>query len=145
LTILDQERSETVKIGERSGTVRNGERSEKVNGKEHLGRIESERSNALKRIVENGHGTVTVWSRSRIKNKRNTVFKKKIIFHVRCQKIFLLKKCLLKLLIMTNPAQKIIQRNLARSCSKNNPAKSCLFLPIIYFASTCKSIFLDPA
>jgi hypothetical protein len=77
-TILDQERSET---------VRNGERSETVNGQEHLGTIESERSNALKRKVENGHGTFTVRSRSRIKNKRNTVFKKKNIFHVRCQKI----------------------------------------------------------
>ena len=34
-------------------------RSETVrNGQEHLGTIESERSNALERIVENGHGTV---------------------------------------------------------------------------------------
>ena len=44
---------------------------------------------------------------------------------------------------MPNLAQKIILLNLARSCSKNNPAKSCLFLPIIDLASTCKSIFLD--
>ena len=48
----------------RSGTVRNGwERSGTVNGQEHLGTIESERSNALERIVENGHGTVMVRSR----------------------------------------------------------------------------------
>ena len=38
---------------------RNGERSGTMNGQEHLGAIESERSNALERIVENGHGTVT--------------------------------------------------------------------------------------
>jgi hypothetical protein len=49
------------------------ERSGTVNGQEHLGTIESERSNALERIVENGHGTVTVRSRSRIKNERKTV------------------------------------------------------------------------
>ena len=35
------------------------ERSGTVNGQENLGTIESERSNALERIVENGHGTVT--------------------------------------------------------------------------------------
>jgi hypothetical protein len=38
-----------------SKTLRNGERSGTVNGQEHLGTIESERSNALERIVENGH------------------------------------------------------------------------------------------
>jgi hypothetical protein len=55
-------RSKTVGNGERSVTVngRNGERSGTVNGQEHLGTIESERSNALERIVENGHGTVTL-------------------------------------------------------------------------------------
>jgi hypothetical protein len=37
----------------RSETVRNGERQE------HLGTIELERSNAMERIVENGHGTIT--------------------------------------------------------------------------------------
>ena len=31
-----------------------------VNGQEHLGTIESDRSNALERIVKNGHGTVTL-------------------------------------------------------------------------------------
>jgi hypothetical protein len=31
------------------------ERSGSVNGQEHLGTIESERSNALERLVENGH------------------------------------------------------------------------------------------
>ena len=31
-----------------------------MNGQEQLGTIESERSNALEPIVENGHGTVTV-------------------------------------------------------------------------------------
>jgi hypothetical protein len=66
---------------ERSGTLRNGERSGAVNGQEHLGTIESERSNALERIVENGHGTFTVRSRSRIKNERNTV----IIFNNKYQ------------------------------------------------------------
>jgi hypothetical protein len=45
-----QERSRTVRIGKHSGTV---------NGQEHLVTIESERSNALERIVENGHGKVT--------------------------------------------------------------------------------------
>jgi hypothetical protein len=76
-----QERSETVRNGQkRSGTVngqrstvRNGERSGKVNGQEHLGTIESERSNALERIVENGHDTVTLRSRLRSKNERNTL------------------------------------------------------------------------
>jgi hypothetical protein len=33
-----------------------------MNGQEHLGTFESERSNALERIVENGHGTLTVMS-----------------------------------------------------------------------------------
>ena len=47
----------------RSETVRNGERQE------HLGTIESERSNVMERIVENG----TVRSRSRSKNERITV------------------------------------------------------------------------
>ena len=39
----------------RSKTLRNGERSGTVNGQEHLGTIESERSNALERIVKNDH------------------------------------------------------------------------------------------
>jgi hypothetical protein len=43
--------------------VRNGEWSGTVNGQEHLGTIQSERSNALERIVENGHGMVTGRSR----------------------------------------------------------------------------------
>jgi hypothetical protein len=34
-----------------------------MNGQEHLGTIESERSNASERIVENGHDTVTLRSR----------------------------------------------------------------------------------
>ena len=37
--------------------IRNGERSGTVNGQERLGDFESERSNALERIVKNGHGT----------------------------------------------------------------------------------------
>ena len=53
----------TVRNGERSGTMNGQERSGTVNGKEHLGTIESERSNAMERIVENGHGKVTVRSR----------------------------------------------------------------------------------
>jgi mRNA degradation ribonuclease J1/J2 len=39
-------------IIKQSGTVRNGQ--------EHIETFESERSNALERIVENGHGTVTL-------------------------------------------------------------------------------------
>ena len=35
--------------------------------------------------------------------------------------------------------------NLARSYSNNNPAKYCLFLPIVDIASTHKSHLLDPA
>jgi hypothetical protein len=70
-----RERSGTVNAHEPSGTVRNGhERSGTVNDQEHIGTIELERSNALERIVENGHGTVTVRSRSRSKNESNTVF-----------------------------------------------------------------------
>jgi hypothetical protein len=52
----------------------NDERSGTLNGQERLGTIESVRSNALERIVENGQGTVTGQSRSRSKNERNTVF-----------------------------------------------------------------------
>jgi hypothetical protein len=52
----------------RSKTLRNGERSGTVNGQEHLGTIESERSNALERIVENGHGTVTLTHQKRKKH-----------------------------------------------------------------------------
>jgi hypothetical protein len=44
-----------------------------MDGQEHLGTIESERSKALERIVENGHGTFTVRSSSRSKNERNAV------------------------------------------------------------------------
>jgi hypothetical protein len=43
----------------RSKTLRNGEWSGIVNGQRCLGAFESERSNALGRIFENGHGTVT--------------------------------------------------------------------------------------
>jgi hypothetical protein len=53
--------------GERPGTVNahitlknDQERSGTVNGQERLGTFESERSNALERIVENGHGTFTL-------------------------------------------------------------------------------------
>ena len=63
-----RERSGTVRNGERSGTVRNGERPGTVNGQEHLGTIESERSNALERIVKNGHGTVTLTHQKRKKH-----------------------------------------------------------------------------
>jgi hypothetical protein len=57
--------------GERSRTLRNGhERSGTVNGQEHVGTIESERSNALERIVENGHGTVTLTHQKRKKHCR---------------------------------------------------------------------------
>jgi hypothetical protein len=49
---------------ERSGTVNVKERSVTVNGQERVGKIESERSNALERIVENGHGTVTLRDRN---------------------------------------------------------------------------------
>jgi len=67
------------------GTLRNGqERSWKrpckpwtLNGQERLGMFESERKNALERAVENVHGTLTVLSRSRFKNDRNTVDIKK--------------------------------------------------------------------
>jgi hypothetical protein len=55
-------------------TIENAhKRSGTMNGQEHLGTIESERSNALERIDENGHGSVTVQSRSRSENERNTV------------------------------------------------------------------------
>jgi tRNA (Thr-GGU) A37 N-methylase len=69
------------KLIKRSGTVRNDyetvenaqERSGTVNGQEHLGTIESERSNALERIVENVHVTVTLTRQKRKKhcNLRN--------------------------------------------------------------------------
>jgi hypothetical protein len=50
-----------------------------MKGQEHLGTIESERSNALERIVENGHGTITV----RSKNERNTVTNRiEMVFNV---------------------------------------------------------------
>ena len=52
------------------------ERSGTVNGQEHLGTIESERSNALERIVENGHGTVTL---TRKKRKKRCTKKSRII------------------------------------------------------------------
>ena len=51
----------------------NGQERWTLNGQERLGTFESERNNALERIVENGHGTVTLRSRSRFKNERNTV------------------------------------------------------------------------
>jgi hypothetical protein len=53
----------------RSKTVENAqERSGTMNGQEHLGTIESERSNASERIVENGHGTVTFTHQKRKKH-----------------------------------------------------------------------------
>jgi len=51
------------------------ERSGPVNEQERLGMFESELSNALERIVKNGHGKFTVLSRSPIKNERITVGK----------------------------------------------------------------------
>jgi hypothetical protein len=42
-----------------SKTLRNAHKTTE-NAQEHLGTIESKRSNALERIVENGHGTVTL-------------------------------------------------------------------------------------
>jgi hypothetical protein len=55
------ERSGTVWNGlERSEKVWNGERSGTVNGQECPGMFKSERSKTLERIVENGHGTVTL-------------------------------------------------------------------------------------
>ena len=59
-----QKRSSTLRNGpDMNGqgrlTVRDGERSWTVNSQERLGTFESERSNALERIVENGHGRVT--------------------------------------------------------------------------------------
>jgi hypothetical protein len=45
---------------ERSGTMNAHERSGAMNGQERLGTFKSERSNALERIVENGHGTFTL-------------------------------------------------------------------------------------
>jgi hypothetical protein len=39
-----------------------------MNGQKHPGTIESERSNALERIVENGHGTVTFTFQKRKKH-----------------------------------------------------------------------------
>jgi hypothetical protein len=60
----DRKRSETDLKQELSGTV---------NGLKRLGTFESERSNALERIVENGLDSFTVLSRSRFKNERNTV------------------------------------------------------------------------
>jgi hypothetical protein len=51
------------------------ERSGPVNEQERLGMFESELSNALERIVKNGHGKFTVLSRSPIKNEKITVGK----------------------------------------------------------------------
>jgi hypothetical protein len=53
-------------------------RSETVNGQERLGTLESERSNSLERTVENGHGTFTIWSRSRFKNESQIEFVVKV-------------------------------------------------------------------
>ena len=67
---------------ERSGTSRNGHANGQerwtLNGQERLGTFESERKNALERIVENVHGAFTVRSRSRFKNERITVKKYQI-------------------------------------------------------------------
>jgi hypothetical protein len=50
-----------------------------MNGQEHLGTIELERSNALERIVENGHGTVTLTHQKR---KKHYTFNEQIFsFH----------------------------------------------------------------
>ena len=61
------------KAQKRSGTVRNGKRSGTPRN------VRVERSYALERIVENGHDTVTVRSRSRIKNEIITVIFDSII------------------------------------------------------------------
>jgi hypothetical protein len=63
-----QKRSGTVNGHERSETVNGHERSETVNGHDRQGTIESERSKSLKRIVENGHGTVTLIHQKRKKH-----------------------------------------------------------------------------
>ena len=68
------ERSETVRNGH-SNVHANGQERWTLNGQERLGTFESERNNALERIVENVHGAFTVRSRSRFKNERNTVQK----------------------------------------------------------------------
>ena len=72
------ERSETVRNGHANvhanGQERwtlNGQERWTLNGQERLGTFESERNNALERIVENVHGAFTV--RSRFKNERNTL------------------------------------------------------------------------
>ena len=50
----------SINAKERHETIENAtERSGTVNGQERLGTFESERSNAMERIVENVHGTVT--------------------------------------------------------------------------------------
>ena len=50
-------------------TIENArERSGTVNCQERLGTIESERNNAFERIVENGHGTVTLTRQKRKKH-----------------------------------------------------------------------------
>jgi hypothetical protein len=63
-------RSETVRNGH-ANVHANGQEQWTLNGQERLGTFESERNNALERIVENVHGAFTV--RSRFKNERNTV------------------------------------------------------------------------
>ena len=70
------------------GTVRNGHSHVHANGQERwtlngqgrLGTFESERNNALERIVEKVQGAFTVRSRSRFKNERNTVNKSSYLF-----------------------------------------------------------------
>ena len=57
-----QKRSETVKNGH-SNVHANGQERWTLNGQERLGTFESERNNAVERIVENIHGTFTVRSR----------------------------------------------------------------------------------
>jgi hypothetical protein len=81
-----QERSETVNGQKRSETVMNAQkRSGTMNGQQQLGTIESERSNALERIVVNGHGTVTLTRQKRKKHcihfKYCLVFFKKIAIY----------------------------------------------------------------
>ena len=56
----------------RSETIRNGQKRWTLNDQERLGTFESERNNALERIVENVL-SLPVRSRSRFKNERNTV------------------------------------------------------------------------
>jgi hypothetical protein len=131
---------------ERSGTLKNGERSRTVNGQERLGTIESERSNALERIVENGHGTVTVRSRdghgtvtfTLQKRKKHCRFivlnvKKQIIFHFLHSVLVLnsiktsekkLPTIFLKLVPVLNTSFRSTKIKKLGSCSWYNPCRN---------------------